>query len=143
MTTQREKLLPCPCPFCKKKPIFGLTKKTGCQLHGDPIQNATLFCNNSQCHAKPCVFGGNIFNGGEYKARLEAVKKWNVTHPTPPLPSEVAEAIENLTNYKADECLVGYFKKEIETLIRAAQRPEVEGVKPCPVCGSGDWSCGH
>ncbi len=78
------------CQFCGKKPVFGLTKKTGCQLHGDPVQYVTLGCKFSDCPAKPSVLGGDIYQNGEgkyfeetkVKARNLAIDKWGRT-PTP------------------------------------------------------------
>lgn len=90
------------CPFCGRKPTFGLTKKTGCQMHGDPIQRVTLFCNNTKCEAKPFVTGGDryshgetgaFFKEGEKQARDLAIKYWN-TRIQPP---EVSE--DDLTKY--------------------------------------------
>lgn len=51
------------CPFCGSKPTKGLTKKTGCQMHGDPIQYATIACN--KCEFKPSCVGGCIYRGGD------------------------------------------------------------------------------
>ena len=77
-----------PCPFCGKQPLFGLTKKTGCQMHGNPIQYVTLSCN---CQHKPFVTGGDRYSNGDtgkffeegYKCAKElAVKYWN-TRATP------------------------------------------------------------
>lgn len=77
------------CPFCGSKPAFGLTKKIGCQMHGDPIQRVTLGCNNQSCAAKPMVTGGDryangetgaFFKKGEADARALAVKYWNTRY---------------------------------------------------------------
>lgn len=75
------------CPFCQSKPVFGLGRKTGCQLHGDPIQYVTLGCKNRDCPAAPTVTGGDMYQNGEgqyfketeKKAREFAVQKWNGT----------------------------------------------------------------
>jgi hypothetical protein len=79
------------CPFCGVKPKFGLTKRTGCQLHGDPIQYVTLACVEKKCPAKPQITGRHdIYWQGEDKGcvkvqELEAKKLladvWN-TRPT-------------------------------------------------------------
>lgn len=65
------------CPFCGSKAYFGLGKRFGCQLHGESSQAVTIRCQNKECPAKPCVSGGDIFNGGEEKARIEVAQKWN------------------------------------------------------------------
>ncbi len=78
------------CPWCDKQPQWGLTKKTGCQMHGDPIQYVTLGCNNPKCEVKPHVTGGDRYSNGETgrffvegekRARELAAKYWN-TRPT-------------------------------------------------------------
>ena len=66
------------CPFCGGTPIFQHAKLTHCSLHGDPAQEIIIRCNNNDCVAKPSVRAGDIYNGGEQKARNEAVEKWNV-----------------------------------------------------------------
>lgn len=71
-----------PCPFCKGKMSKGLTKKTGCQMHGDPIQYVTLLCSNPSCPVKPFITGGCRYRGGdepEYEAeeRKRLAEKWN------------------------------------------------------------------
>lgn len=75
---------PLPCPFCGSNPQWGLTKKTGCQLHGEPIQYVTLGC--QKCPARPQVMGGDrysngetgeFFKEGERRAREQATKVWN------------------------------------------------------------------
>ncbi len=74
------------CPWCDKQPQWGLTKKTGCQMHGDPIQYVTLGCNNPKCEVKPHVTGGDRYSNGETgrffvegekRARELAAKYWN------------------------------------------------------------------
>lgn len=71
------------CPFCGKQPVFGLTKKTGCQMHGDPIQYVTLSCT---CQHHPFVTGGDRYSNGESgrffiegekRAKELAIKYWN------------------------------------------------------------------
>lgn len=77
---------PVNCPFCKKPPRFSLGKKTGCSLHGEPMQDVLLVCDNRDCPAKPSVRGGDRyalgetgehFKRGEKQAREKAVEKWN------------------------------------------------------------------
>jgi hypothetical protein len=81
MTTKQQALEALkPCPFCGTRPVKGLTKKTGCQMHGDPIQHATIGC--TKCEFRPHCTGGDIYRGSEtpkYKeeAYAEAAKKWN------------------------------------------------------------------
>lgn len=65
------------CPFCGSRPFFGLGKKGSCQLHGEPFQAVTIYCKKHECPAKPLVSGGDIYNGGEAKARIEVAKMWN------------------------------------------------------------------
>jgi len=65
------------CPFCNSQPYFGLGKKGNCQLHGEPFQSVVIFCKKHECPAKPKVEGGDIYNGGEAKARIEVAKLWN------------------------------------------------------------------
>lgn len=94
MLTNKPVLEPLPtpktCPFCGNKAAFGLTKKTGCQLHGEPIQRVTLGCNNQICDAKPTITGGDRyrygetcddFAKGEREAKSEAIEKWNRRSP--------------------------------------------------------------
>ena len=101
-----------PCPFCNRKPAFSLSKKRGCQMHGDPIQYVILGCSHPDCPAKPHVMGGDRYRNGEGKyfketeaeAKQEAVIKWNGNRTLPrtedatdavALPKEgLAEAIE-------------------------------------------------
>ena len=104
MTPEKEKLalLPCVCPFCKRKPSFGLTKKTGCQMHGDPIQHVTLGCKNPYCPAKPCVIGGDIYRNGEgqffketeRKVREETIIEWNSCERSSDLTDQRIAALE-------------------------------------------------
>ena len=74
MSNQKIKLL--PCPFCGATPIWGRGKRGSCQLHGEPFQAVTIHCVVA-CPAKPMVSAGDIYNGGEHKARLEAAAIWN------------------------------------------------------------------
>jgi hypothetical protein len=71
----REALL--PCPFCGNAPYFELGKRGNCQLHGEPFQSIIIRCKKSDCPAKPLIAAGDIFNGGEAKAKKEAAKLWN------------------------------------------------------------------
>lgn len=73
---------PLPCPFCGRKPIFGLTKKQGCQLHGDPMQYVTLRCCGVGCPARAGLLGGDIYDHGETAARATAVERWNTRTDT-------------------------------------------------------------
>ncbi len=71
-----------PCPFCKKKMTRGLTKKTGCQMHGDPVQYVTLSCGYQYCPVRPSITGGCRYRGGdkpkfEAEERQELEKQWN------------------------------------------------------------------
>lgn len=66
-----------PCPFCGCLPIIHLGKKTGCQLHGEPMQGIIIRCNFNGCFAKPSIETGNIYNGGHDNAKTEAIKAWN------------------------------------------------------------------
>jgi len=81
-----------PCPFCGSEPTFGLTKRTGCQLHGDPIQYVLLGCRNDKCRVNPGVTGGDryahgetgkFFEHGERAAKELAIKYWNDRPPSP------------------------------------------------------------
>ncbi len=42
-----------PCPFCGGSPAWQLTKKKGCQLHGEPNQNHILGCFKPSCRMRP------------------------------------------------------------------------------------------
>ncbi len=68
---------PLPCPFCGKAPRICLGKKGHCQLHGDPYQAIEVYCFENYCPAKPKVAAGDVYNGGEGKAREEAIALWN------------------------------------------------------------------
>ena len=121
-----------PCPFCGSKPTFGYTKKTGCQLHGDPIQYVTLGC--KKCEFKPGIVGGCRYRGSdtpkyENDARSETIEKWNTraTTPTTPAPTEdeVRKAIkwaEHQKRWFDDEGDMGSVLC-LETLIHATLRP--------------------
>lgn len=76
MTEQTKSIL--PCPFCGSIPKVNLGKTSHCSLHGDPFQSVRVYCDNNQCFANPRVEGGDVHNGGEPKARLEAIERWNV-----------------------------------------------------------------
>lgn len=65
------------CPFCGSKPKLFLGKKRSCQLHGNPYQGIIIKCSNPYCIAKDGSEFGDVFDGGEQKARQEAVDKWN------------------------------------------------------------------
>jgi hypothetical protein len=65
------------CPFCGSKPKIKLGKKGHCQLHGDPYQGVVIYCDNHECKIKCGVEAGDIYNGGETKAREEVKKIWN------------------------------------------------------------------
>ena len=71
-----------PCPFCGKKAKFGLAKKRGCQLHGNPIQEITVSCVNQLCPAKPSIVGECRYRGFDYpkfeeQAKEQSKKIWN------------------------------------------------------------------
>jgi phage terminase large subunit GpA-like protein len=68
---------PLPCPFCGGAPRMDLAKKTYCQLHGEPAQAVRVYCYHSGCDARPSVSAGDVFNGGEVRARAEAIERWN------------------------------------------------------------------
>ncbi len=113
------------CPFCGRKPIIGLGKKQGCQLHGEPMQSVTVSCS---CEFHPAVHTGDINNGGKFKAQQEAIAKWNTRASTPPAPQaegEVANAIRHAqlrlgdTNWREQYIRVGV--EELKTLITAAE----------------------
>lgn len=70
-----------PCPFCGSKPRVELGKRGSCQLHGEPFQAVLIRCAKHECPAKPSVADGDIFNGGERKARQEAIAAWNTRSP--------------------------------------------------------------
>ena len=72
-----QKPAPLPCPFCGSKPIVELGKLTSCQLHGEPSQAVVIRCKSNECRAKPSVSAGDKYNGGEAKARGEAITVWN------------------------------------------------------------------
>lgn len=107
MSDEKE-LLPESCPFCDKSPQWGLTKRTGCQLHGDPIQHVTLGCNNRDCKVNPKVMGGDryangetgeFFKLGERVARDKAIAAWNtrVTNPHTLAMEEALGALRDCT----------------------------------------------
>lgn len=75
--TREEMSKPLPCPFCRSIPKVDLGRKGYCQLHGDPYQPVIVSCSNRECAASACVSAGDIYNGGEPKARLEAIAIWN------------------------------------------------------------------
>lgn len=78
-----------PCPFCGSKPVKSLTKKQGCQMHGEPMQYAVLEC--TKCEFKPRCQGGDIYNGGKAEAYASAAAKWN-TRAQPDQPSDESQA---------------------------------------------------
>ena len=82
MTTS-EKLLPKPegCPFCGSQPRIERGKRGSCQLHGEPFQGVVIRCAKHECPVKPKVQAGDIFNGGEEKAKQEAIQIWNTRIP--------------------------------------------------------------
>jgi hypothetical protein len=112
-----------PCPFCGKQPSFGLGKKTGCQLHGDPIQYVDLACRNTNCHVRPRVSGGDRYSSGyedgplfkkcEQEARQIAVEKWHTR----------ADKHDTAGNDKALD-KKGWEKKNIEDAIQRARNYE-------------------
>lgn len=93
-----------PCPFCGGQPTKGLTKKTGCQMHGDPIQYAIIGC--MSCEPKPSFRGGCIYRGGDKpkfkkEAYEEAAIKWNNRANTRPQPS--GDAVQVWVVYKVED----------------------------------------
>lgn len=105
------------CPFCDVLPVKGLTQKTGCQLHGDPIQYVTVSCKNNKCPAKPtvkgtvCRYNGDDKPNNHVKATLSAIQVWN-TRANSTLVTELLgtvisqnEALESITdNTCCDKC---------------------------------------
>ncbi|WP_306127922.1 Lar family restriction alleviation protein [Roseovarius sp. MMSF_3350] len=75
MTDEAPELL--PCPFCGVPPRIRLGKKGSCQMHGDPFQPVVIECDYSQCRRVVMVSAGDVYNGGEQKARREAAEAWN------------------------------------------------------------------
>ena len=72
--TQSEQIKLLPCPFCGSNPTIFLGKKSHCQLHGEPMQSVIIECR--KCYqAKTC--GGDVYNGGEQKAKFDVAEKWN------------------------------------------------------------------
>ena len=65
------------CPFCGSKPFIELGKRGSCQLHGEPYQAIVIRCKKHECPAKPRIEAGDIYNGGEGKAKNEAANIWN------------------------------------------------------------------
>ena len=78
-----------PCPFCGKTPRLEKGKKSFCQLHGEPSQPMIVRCANTSC-CRPQWAAGDVFNGGEEKAKLEVIEKWNTRH----ISEEDVEALE-------------------------------------------------
>ena len=73
-----------PCPWCGCQPIIHLGKKTGCQLHGEPMQGIVIECNFHGCPVRPRLQAGDIYNGGQDKAKQEATVLWNTRTANPP-----------------------------------------------------------
>lgn len=65
------------CPFCNSQPFIEDGKRGSCQLHGEPFQPIIIRCKKHECHAKPSISWGDIYNGGRLKAIQEAAQKWN------------------------------------------------------------------
>lgn len=55
-----------PCPFCGRPPKHGQTKKQYCQLHGEPFQNYTVWCEG---HAR-------IVQGTKQQCEIEWNTRW-------------------------------------------------------------------
>jgi len=97
METNKQDLI--PCPFCKGKMTRGLGAKTGCQMHGDPIQHVLLKCRNQSCPVKPEMRGDDRYRGSEEpkydkQVRDELDDRWNALLCTQPaIPSEVIEMV--------------------------------------------------
>lgn len=130
------------CQFCGKKPVFGLTKKTGCQLHGDPVQYVTLGCKFSDCPAKPSVLGGDIYQNGEgkyfeetkVKARNLAIDKWGKTPTTQPACAalEALDKLDRLLFSNTNESIIS-IKEHVElidTIRQALAQCGVQKWKP-------------
>jgi len=86
------------CPFCGNKAVWVLNKRTGCQLHGDPIQHVTLSCTikhvqqNQQLPAEIVIAmgeSGEYFKQGEKRAEI-----WLLKHGTPAPPFKVGRKVE-------------------------------------------------
>lgn len=102
------------CPFCGTSPKARQGKVTHCQLHGEPAQAVIVYCDFRFCHVKPSVTAGDIYNGGYYKAKLEAVKKWNARVLPEPKHAPATDVIAQVIEDSADLC-VGQIAQEITT----------------------------
>ncbi len=92
---------------------------------------------------------------GDASTREDEVKNHGTVLPVTTSPASLQEAID----YFSGSTAISRHTPHLETIIQAAQentalksrikeleaqRPErAVKIKPCPVCGSGDWSCGH
>ena len=94
-----------PCPFCKQKPRVSRGTKGSCQLHGDPYQAMRVVCETRTCPARPQVQAGDIYNGGEPKARLEAITLWNnaLTRAAAPPTIKQATGIDEIDDRNVGE----------------------------------------
>ena len=104
MAKDERGLVPCKC--CGSRPFIDKGKRGSCQLHGEPFQAILIVCKKRECAAKPKVEGGDIFNGGEQKAKLEAIDKWNRVNANlaiSTLQTLLNQAAEALTFYSVDD----------------------------------------
>ena len=72
-----RRLIRLPVLAFRVRRLRRLGKKGHCQLHGDPYQAIEVYCFENYCPAKPKVAAGDVYNGGESKAREEAINLWN------------------------------------------------------------------
>lgn len=67
-----------PCPFCGDIPFIDLGKQGSCQLHGETFQAVIAHCKKHECHAKPRVQAGDIYNGASNA--IAALRQFKITH---------------------------------------------------------------
>jgi len=112
MDKQREELK--DCPWCGRKPLLNLMKKTHCQLHGEPMQDINLKC---------CNMVNAIFRDKE-----SAIKAWN----TRPKPKDKCELCNGEGVYYCNQ----------KTIVCGCSKNK-ELKDRCPTCGSKVRIEGH